>query len=147
MKSIFFELSQALPSSFNFYHLGTIELQSSPPQTSSILEDQAVIGLAFKLNGDLNASFILLVEPDLDLSIYSEVGNILASKLVNQLYSSHNLQVGITPPYQLSYKQIIKIMGEGSPFTRQTYFHVYENQIIQLETLLVPHNIEGAGNA
>ena len=137
------QLSEALPSSFNFYHLGKVELQPDlqPPTYD------ALYGISFHLRGDLHAILVILLEKNLDLSLYSELGNILASKIANQLFVDRQLQVEISPPQTLSENQLASILQSGSSTTRKTYVHRYENKIFYLETLFVPSPLEGIGNA
>src|SRR4051812_2282889 len=115
MQSTLFEqLSQALPRSFNFYHLGKVELQAEIVQPHSTPEE-GITGFGFQFKGDLNASLILLVEDGLDLSIYAEVGNILASKVANHLFENYQLQVAITPPHKLSRDHLFNFLKNQPP--------------------------------
>ncbi len=149
----FDQLFEALPSSFNFYHLGKVELLSesdfpaSPHLPPSPLSDETSHGLSFHLRGDLNATFIVLFRKDLDLSIYSELGNILASKIANQLLVEKNLQIAISPPHALSNQEMERLFEIESFPVRRTYVHQYENRFIYLETLFMSSLAEEIGNA
>ena len=142
------QLSEALPSSFNFYHLGKVELQPEELQPDLQLSTHdALYGISFHLRGDLHATLVILLGKNLDLALYSELGNILASKIANQLFVDRQLQIEISPPQLLSENQLASILESGSSTTRKTYVHRYENKIFYLETLFVPSPLEGIGNA
>ncbi|MEO5969098.1 MAG: hypothetical protein ABIQ95_04160 [Bdellovibrionia bacterium] len=146
----FEQLSEALPSSFNFYHLGKVELQPdlrNPVYGSFDAAGDLPCGIGFYIQGDLNATLVILLEKNLDLSIYSELGNILASKITNQLYVDRQLQLTISPPQPLSEYQLVNVLKNKLSTIRKIYIHRYENQIVYLETLLVPRRLEGIGNA
>jgi len=139
----FEQLSEALPSSFGFYHLGTVELQPDWPHPTQ----ESPLGVSFRLQGDLNALFVLLLDENLDLAIYSELGNILASKIANQLFADRQLQITISPPQALSENQLALILENEPATIRKTYVHRFDNKIIYLETLFMSHHLEGIGNA
>jgi hypothetical protein len=147
----FEQIVESLPYSFNFYHLGKVELQNHlPDHFQDSLSDESkslASGIGFHLRGDLNATLAILFDRDLDLSIYSEVGNILASKIANQLFLDRQLQVEISPPQLLSEIQLETILMSGPSTIRKAYVHQYDDKMVYLQTLLVPSHLEGIGNA
>lgn len=127
----------ALPSHFEFYHLGKVTQQSSP------CEFQDKCSVLFRIYGDIQAWIILVFESDLDFSVYSELGNLLVSQIANQLSSRNGLDVMITPPQLLREDQAIKITENSPQLIRKNYAHFYKNSTIPIETLIVPTPIEG----
>lgn len=79
---------RALPREFDFYHLGQIRLQPKDPWSglelpSALLKDSMAV--AFKILADSPLWLVLLVRSDMNKSLYSEVGNIIACRLYAKL--------------------------------------------------------------
>jgi hypothetical protein len=142
------QLGSALPNHFDFYHLGKVELQSD--HFESLQDNRAV---AFRIYGDvggvedMTALMIIFFDPALDISTYSEFGNILGSKLVSQLNSDQNLDLMVSPPVVLNASQLGKIDLNTAPAVRKTYIHIYNNTVIPVETWILPIALEGFGYA
>ncbi len=138
-------LATALPEQFEFYHLGPVHLSPSPKTEDYEWSERHAIGIAFA--GDMKALLVLLLEKHLDPSIYSELGNIIASQLSNRLYSEKGLEVLISPPVEISTQRLNQILNKESKMIRKTYVHSYKNLLIPIETLILPDIAEEMGYA
>src|SRR5690348_956386 len=110
------DLVNALPQNFQFYHLGEVQLKP----IDFDLQDET-IAIAYQIYGDIKALLIVLFAQDLDTSTYCELGNVLASKIANQLNSENNLDVLISPPQTLSKAQLAQITQSALTIVRRTY--------------------------
>lgn len=137
------QLASALPTQFDFYHLGKVEQQ--PLSNSNFFRDACAVG--FRLLGDLNGLMIVLFEKDLDHSTYTEFGNLLASRLATQLQTENGLDVMISPPQSLEHGLVQKLLEKNSSIIRRTYAHFYKNSVISVETLVLSAPSEGIGYA
>jgi chemotaxis protein CheY-P-specific phosphatase CheC len=136
---------EALPRSFDFYHLGQIELQEDELPSSS---DR--IAIAYTLEGEARGALLLLLDEGLDLSTYSEAGNIIASRLATALSARHGLEVTISPPRVLSRAQLQTVLNTGGEKSARSYLHRHGSRAISLEAVLlsaVTVPSEGTGNA
>lgn len=134
-------LVNALPNRFDFYHLGEVSLQ---PTDSDLPNSQAV---AFHLTGDLQAIMIVLFDKNLDISTYSELGNILASKVATYFNHSTGLDLQISSPQLLTDVQTEHLVQNNQTIVRRTYTHIYDGKVIPLETLLLSAPVGGIGHA
>ncbi len=165
----------ALPHEFQFYHLGKVELQSIDVSTarspvapgiqlftaqqdslqflSTALEELITIdfketdAIAYHLFGDLRALIIILFAKDLDFATYSELGNVLASKIANQLSLDNGADILISPPQQLNHAQIEQLIQNKNTVIRRTYTHLNKNSVIPIATWVLPTPSEGFGYA
>lgn len=142
-------LQNALPHTFDFYHLGSVELKPMPPLTvlPEPIELNGVTGIAYQFKGDFQGLLLLLVASELDVSTYSEMGNIIASRLANSLQSKEGLDVLITPPKVLERAQVARIIQSNPNQIYSAYDHILENLVVPVQTLLFPNWGEGSGNA
>jgi hypothetical protein len=129
------QLVDALPQQITFYHLGEVILQGSQNQDLADLDSQGVL---YKFSGDFNAVLILLFARDLDISMYSELGNIIASQIVQQLSGAKDLDLMISPPQLLKEGQLKRITQNNPTFVQRTYGHFYKNSVIPVEALVMP---------
>jgi hypothetical protein len=136
-------LIRSLPENFSFYHLGEISLRNPNEirQASLTLPiDDRRAALAYRLRGDLQAEVVLMLEPGLDLSMYSEAGNIIASRLATQLAEKHQIDVVISPPTRLEHEQLARLMSVTVEKIEKTYVHSYAGREILLEALILFHS-------
>ena len=142
----------ALPAQFEFYHLGQVS-QNPELQTQTQGQGQGQLDLthstaiAFKLSGDLNATVILAFSDGLDVSTYSELGNILVSKLATELDFKSGIGVWVSPPHLLDKSQLNRFVKYPGPSIRKTYAHFTPNSVIPLEAWVFPTLAEGVGYA
>ena len=81
---------------------------------------------------------------ELDSSLYSEMGNIIASRIATQLKKNGDFEVMISPPQPVGEDRIQFVLKEGDSSFRRTYAHNYKNTVIPLETLLLPGPLGGS---
>ena len=137
------QLASALPVHIDFYHLGTVEQKTT--NDSNTFRDAC--GVAFKIYGDLNGLMIVLFENDLDHSTYTELGNLLASRLATRLQVENALDVMISPPQRIEASLVQSLTQKNSSIIRRTYAHFYKNSVISVETLVLSAQSEGIGYA
>ena len=134
------ELDQALPKDFAFYEMGEILAQAETPQGTlapEALSDCAAVSIRF--DGDISGTLILLFDRGLDLDVYSEVANVLASRFATSLASE--LDVMITPPSVLSETQIQRLPQLAAVPTAiaRAYRHVLsDGRSLPLQFLVIP---------
>jgi hypothetical protein len=133
---------EAMPSQFNFYHLGQVQLS----ENEIGFQDLQVRGVGFQVFGDVSVFLMILFASDLDFSIYAELGNVIASQLASQLSRMKNIEVMISSPQDLS-NLMLKRLRNIEPIFRMSYGHCYNNQVIPVEAWIVPSMSEGIGNA
>jgi hypothetical protein len=133
-------VADSLPPHFDFYHLGEVRrLSDSPASSSSLSPVQALPcqGIAYDLyaEGAVDAVFVLLLPADLDYSTYSELGNILASRISTM----------ISPPRALNSLQLETLALTAATHSFN-YVHERKNSApIELRALLLPGG--NVGNA
>lgn len=89
------DLHATLPQSFHFFDLGEVSLESERPTNLNLAHQQ---GIGFQFLGSSARSMLLLVDESFDLSMATEMGNIIASKLAGRLSQVEGWDVGISPP-------------------------------------------------
>jgi hypothetical protein len=134
----------AFPRAFDFYDLGPVQLQE-PEESRS--EEDAILGIAFRIHGDFEAWMIVLVDTTLDLSTYSELANILASKIATHLNTADGLGVMISPPQILEPLQLAQIKKKSSPVVKRNYSLFHKQFNIPIEIWVMPTSQEVMGNA
>lgn len=136
-------LKISLPQSFDFYHLGKVKIieeesleNDNFKELLNSLAHKRGIGLRIHtLEEDLNAYMIVLIDADLDLETYSELGNILASQISNNL-SRNQIDSYITPPHILSVFQLRKAVASQRPQIQREYIHLFKDKMIPIQTLI-----------
>ena len=134
------------PDSFAFYHLGRVERSEVPTWELSLA---GKVGFAFRIQGELQGLFLVFFDESLDASLYSEIGNTLASRIATTLSKNGSI-VLISPPRRIgleSAKQLIKYSYNawtqkvGSHHYCQ-YFHSHLGVRNTIETYLLTHSQE-----
>lgn len=126
---------EALPEGFDFYHLGRIELdQSTPVATFAVSSDQ--LAVAYRLQGDVRGALILIFGREHDASVYSEAGNVIASRLATELSSRRGFDVAISPPQRLTSRQLQPLLQSGGAIAR-TYVHRHGSSAVKLTAVLL----------
>jgi len=138
------EILKALPKHFDFYHLGEIQLTPDSPLPSTPLKDQKADhyienkqAIGYRIFGDRKVLFVLLIPEGLDLSTYSEFGNLLVSKITNQIQQESMLDLYISPPFSIHISRLTQILHTNQAI-KKTYLHSYGNSVIPIETLILP---------
>ncbi len=123
-------IANALPKNFDFYHLGVVRMQSG---TQDDLWSHGARAIGFSLEGDLRAALMIRVEFAEDLSVYAEMGNIIASQLATALSKEKGVDVLISPPRMMSAKAASRLMAAatqaGRRFERRTYLHLHQKTV------------------
>lgn len=127
-------LSNALPEKFSFYHLGEITLAPKDEKTALPSNLQDHVALGFTLQGDWQAALVLIFDRGLDLSTYSEAGNIVASKLVTRLSQEHGVDLVLSPPTEIEEKQLGLLEKNSLNSAMRIYFHSYGKNLIPVQT-------------
>ncbi len=139
------EIINSFPDQFEFYHLGRVELQGFQQAKKDCLQKNNAI--AFRIEYDVSVWIVVLFGRDLDIPTYSELGNIIVSKMVTQLSSLLGAEIMISPPHYLDQTQI-EIMAQTSyKIICKNYSHHFKNSVIPIETWILPSLWEGIGNA
>ncbi|HLE00592.1 MAG TPA: hypothetical protein VJB59_10050 [Bdellovibrionota bacterium] len=128
-------LNQAFPDQFEFYHLGTVEplTEDSPVDLSS-----RESGFLFRLQGDLSFSLFVSFQPEPDpsqLSACAEMGNVLASRMADQLNRANGDTLGfmVSPPQRITGGRLEQIMVHSKMIARRTYLHRNRDGVIQFQ--------------
>ena len=140
------KIDHALPANFPFYHLGTVELAPgidhdlTPARTDELLREvERSRGAAFSLRGDVNGLLVVLFDQALDVSTYTELGNVIASQVVNRLYELGSLDVVLSPPRVVDGAQVRDwVDPHRSLCIARTYHHVHEQRKLRVRTLILP---------
>ncbi len=133
-----------LPKNFEFYSLGRISLQEPPPNQNLINE---ATGIFFTLEGSLKVFVTLLIAEGFDLSLYAEVGNIIAAKLAYQLEQKQGHEWMISHPRILSKRDIDQVASAAGPRVVRQYHHSKDGHPIPFKILLSLAGRRDIGNA
>jgi hypothetical protein len=136
--------------SFSFYRQGTVSHAPVRAETSgaSLLESCRCI--AFSLSGawgERSALFLVLFERSLDASMYTEMANVLASRLATRISREHQADVTLSPPRQLADAALRAMLADGRA-ERDEYIHADGNgRETRLFTRLFIGHSKEPGNA
>ncbi|OFZ55738.1 MAG: hypothetical protein A2428_14595 [Bdellovibrionales bacterium RIFOXYC1_FULL_54_43] len=128
-------LNQAFPDLFHFYHLGTVEsLTEDPPVEVSPGES----GFLFRLQGDFNFNLFVSFQPEPNasqLSACAEMGNVLASRIADQLNRANGDSLGfmVSPPQWMTGGRLEQIIVHSKMIARRTYLHRNRDGVIQFQ--------------
>jgi hypothetical protein len=140
-------LLAALPASFPFYHLGEVRAAEGMAADQSAFDLSRSIGIGFSLLGDARGLILMVFNSTLDLSIYTEIGNTIASKIATQLSVSDGVGVMISPPRSLTPDQVARLMSGRTPLIQKTYTHVHRDDAVPILVWALPEIQEELGNA
>jgi hypothetical protein len=134
-------ISASLPDRFTFYGYGEVSSRDSTGDLESLTANK--IGVSFRVLGSPAALLIVLFENRLDVSMYSELGNILASKLCQKLSEQGEGDLMITPPVLITPTQLGRLSKMKLPFVHRSYQHLDDDRIVPVETLILPISAGG----
>jgi len=142
------KISDSLPERFPFYSFGEVS-RGDETRFTGQLDVESKQAVSFRLLGDPAALLVVLFEEGVDVSMYCELGNILASKLCQKLSEGGEGDLMITPPLLLNEAQLRRLAHSNIPSIHRTYQHTYDNRTVLLETLILPIFTAGGdtGNA
>ena len=131
-----FLLTKALPVGFSFYNMGTVEMlsadsaQTQAGEVSDFPEPGLSIGYQFV--GELRGLILIMIPDGLNLSMYMELGNILASRIATYLSNEEGIDVMISPPKVMTEQNLQHFTRIESEVSR-TYYHRYGNCVVRLK--------------
>jgi hypothetical protein len=142
------EISDLLPENFGFYGLGSVDLQNKVESSETLPLDfdllRGVVFRVYHLDDAPSALLLFIFGADLDESMYTEMGNVLASRLCQGLTETQKSEMMISPPIMLKSNQLKRLAGPEGKFSGpgRLYLHSYsENGIkksIPVETWTLP---------
>ena len=138
------QISDSLPEGFDFYGFGQVTRSKAKPLSALTEITAGKSGVSFKLLGDPAALLVVLFDSGLDSSMYTELGNILASKLCQSLSEQGEGDLMITPPIVVRAEQLARLSQRNIPFIHQSYEHVDQGSTVLVETLILPILVNGA---
>ena len=124
------DLVELLPQNFSFYDQGKVALRDQrdsavEPTAPSQLEKRCGVGFRiYHLDNAPSAILIFLFDTSEDESMYTEMGNILASKLCQSLSEQEKTEMMISPPIQLQGHQLVRLASQHTGI-RRIYSHTY----------------------
>lgn len=139
------QVTDMLPKEFAFYHLG--HARANTGATRSLGSDDQISLIGYRVSGDPSFWIVLAHERDLEFSIYSEFGNILASRWVGQLSDALGQDFVLSHPMQISKSVIQAVESKLIPLVRRQYIHAHQSKEVPLEFWVLPHREERIGHA
>jgi hypothetical protein len=122
---------------FDFYDQGRVqpaEARSRNPESKDFSVGRKLIAVdLFEIDGMSRAVMILAYDQDLDASIYSEIANILASRLAGQVFDRESF---VTPPKEIPVQSYERLKKMGFPFNHFEYHHIHQNHLNKLDSLV-----------
>jgi hypothetical protein len=134
-------LDQALPTEFEFYHLGKVSRDRSDQLPEIQFFDKMIVG--FVLQGDIRGVLLVVFDRGLDVSTYSEMGNILAGQLVTNLSRTRDLDILISAPKVVPTEQAQRLIEQarrlpgGNGIAQQRFLHFNNLCLVNIETLIL----------
>lgn len=142
MATFSMKLDSLLPRAFEFYHLGQVTLSDEPTplpmpfaHTMPLFSDER-IAVAFSLQGESHGALVMLFDGSLDVSTYSEAGNIIASRLATSLAAQDGREVTVSPPRVVSHERLQQMLNGGTA-SAKTYLHQQGQRTIRLTALVL----------
>ena len=140
----------SFPEGFAFYHLGKVEKIGHSETSESAFLNR--VGVSFNLYGEETSLIVLLFDKTLDVSTYTEMGNVLASRIASRLGNDSGLETMISPPRFLSSEQLQSqvspvlsaLENSGIRIQVQDYAHNHGENSISLQLLIIPGNQDQA---
>ncbi len=112
------QLSEALPESFDFYHIGRVDLATQADPTDLAFH-ALPIALAYTFAGDARGAVITLFDGELEESACEELGNIIACRWASRQEQGVDLEVA--PPRRIERAIIEKMIHASSVAARGDY--------------------------
>ena len=146
------QLLDSLPKNFSFYHLGEVQLETEAKtfldweyeKERLISSDQSAV--VYQLTGEVNGSVFIMLAPDLDASAYSEMGNVIVSRMLEKLEELYLIQASLSSPRILAGKKLKETLEKLPPSIQGKVHHRTQHETISLNAFvsLIP---TGGGNA
>jgi len=138
--------ARAFPEKIELYHLGPVTIEKTASASlANELNASDFFPLCFSFHGDQRGLLLLLLDRHLDLSLYSELGNLLASAIATELSNQNGIDVMISPPYSLNESRLKEILATNEArIIRRAYIH----QSVRVEAFIIPsENAPEVGHA
>ncbi len=144
-----------VPERFFFFDAGEVTLTDSYQVIAALDHwlDRWIhpVGIAFRLvSMDHSHRFLLIVvlESDLSLPMYSEIGNVIASQVVTALSHQHEITLELSPPRQLTRHQLYRLQVLNPQMIQFNYQHqVHPNKMVPFTILLAAQKAPSPGHA
>ena len=142
------QLNEALPAHFDFYHLGTVDLE---PQTQRIPtrsnKKAGFCGTRYLFSGDQRASLTLLWAPDADPSMYAEIGNIIVGRMSTYLQKHFKMNMIPSIPEFLNTEEISQLSFNSKLSLERILHATFESQSHPLCVIIQITPLSEIGNA
>jgi len=112
------QLSEALPESFDFYHVGRVEL-ATQADPADLAFHTLPIAIAYSFAGDARGAVITLFDGELEESACEELGNIITCRWASRQEQGVDLEV--FPPRRIERAVIEKMIHASSVAARGDY--------------------------
>lgn len=140
------QMDRAFPRNFDFYHLGKVELLRTEHSADLPLQSPDFVApgkaIAFSLYGDFRAVLVLWFPSELDQDIYTELGNLLASKVASQLSKDNQLELMISPPNPLTDSQWEQLSRKSPILMKGYYAHHTDRRTLLVEAWILAPSTE-----
>lgn len=130
-------IHKALPEGFPFYELGIVTAESTEKITLIENSIKNCIAIGFRIYWETDAWFIVLFPQERDASLYTEMGNILASQFATRLSKDEDQELMISPPQNISISLLKKWIKTNPPITQKTYWHLFKGKSYPLQILVL----------
>jgi hypothetical protein len=142
------QILQSLPQSFDFYGMGKVEAQETEVSTEAE-PGEGKVGVAFSVFPMLDAedpkfrTLLLTVFDDgMETEMYSEIGNIIASRFATGVSKALSEDITITPPLLLKTPAVQRLTRmKKQTLTVKRYVHAHEQKLIPIEVYVL--KVEG----
>lgn len=133
-------LIELLPENFDFYHLGPVQaLSEATPFVNPDEETKGtdLQGIGYSLQGDVQAAVLLLIPAGLDTSVYSELGNIIASQFADGLAKDSGCDVLVSPPRIMAKAALERLIRGSDLMAKKTYHFLDNGNVVQIEVQIL----------
>jgi hypothetical protein len=130
----------SLPKQFDFYHMGKVERlgRSLRPEFWN-LQDCAVLQFkVYSMSESLVGYLYVFIHAGLDSSVYTELGNVIASQTSKALSEDKRFgeEFFITPPRTVTVPLVEKMVALGGDWTTLKYRHTLREHSIEVPVLI-----------
>lgn len=144
-------IASVLPASFEFYHLGPVRTQTeaeTPPRTELLAELSGDVStFAYEVHTfveDRRLFLLISFDGRANRSVYSELGNVIGSRLADGLAAGDEHSVTISPPRELGPKAAERLVRTLEPVYMREYVHQVSDDSPVMVTATV---LESTGEA
>ncbi len=131
-------LADYLPEAIDFYDRSVICQAPSELLRGNPLEiDSDLQAVGFELFGERPAWILFLIPEHADLSEYTELGNILASRLAQDFSEAEDVPTLISPPRNLSAKDLDIFFRPGAKMEHRRFVRTFLDETTSLVDCLI----------